>query len=269
MVTVFYTCYMFKKCINTRIKSCCSVAKSCLTVCDHMECSTPSFPVFHYFPKFAQTRIHWVNDTIQPSQICHPLFLMPSILPSIRVSWTRLSRLPIHRILQARILECVAILFSRGHSQPRDRTQISCIAGRFFTVWATREALINMALGFGKFFSLLQTSLVAQMVKRLPTMRETWVRSLCREDPLENEMATLSSTLTWKTPLTEENGRLQSVWLQRVRHDWATSPSTLSPFSLLQKWVLEGLWVIWKGYVCISHSVMSKWSGGMLSEIRG
>ena len=46
----------------------------------------------------------------------------------------------IHRILQARILEWVAISFSRGSSWPRDRTRVSCIAGRFFTVWATREA---------------------------------------------------------------------------------------------------------------------------------
>ena len=54
------------------------------------------------------------------------------------------------------------------------------------------------------------------MVKRLPTMRETWVRSLGWEDPLEKEMATDSSTLAWKIPRTEEPGGLQSVGLQRV-----------------------------------------------------
>ena len=47
----------------------------------------------------------------------------------------------VHGILQARVLECVAIPFSRGSSRPRDWTQVSCTAGRFFTVWATREAL--------------------------------------------------------------------------------------------------------------------------------
>ena len=47
----------------------------------------------------------------------------------------------VHGILQARILEWVAIPFSRGSSQPRDQTQVSCISGRFFTSWATREAL--------------------------------------------------------------------------------------------------------------------------------
>ena len=50
--------------------------------------------------------------------------------------------------------------------------------------------------------------MVAQMVKNLPTMQETWVRSLGREDPLEKEMATHSSILAWRTPWTEEPGRL-------------------------------------------------------------
>ena len=53
-----------------------------------------------------------------------------------------------------------------------------------------------------------RTFLVAQMVKRLSTMRETWVRSLCQEDPLEKEMAIHSSTTAWKIPWTEETGRL-------------------------------------------------------------
>ena len=57
------------------------------------------------------------------------------------------------------------------------------------------------------------------MVKRLPTMQETQVRSLGREDPLEKEMATHSSTLACKIPWTEEPGRLQSMGSQRVGHD--------------------------------------------------
>ena len=63
------------------------------------------------------------------------------------------------------------------------------------------------------------TSLVAQRVKHLPTVRETWVRSLGQEDPLEKEMATHSSTLAWKIPWTEECSRLQFMGSQRVRHD--------------------------------------------------
>ena len=65
----------------------------------------------------------------------------------------------------------------------------------------------------------LWTSLVAQIVKCLPTMRETWVGSLGQEDPLENEMAIHSSTLAWKIPWMEEPGRLQSMGSQRVGHD--------------------------------------------------
>ena len=54
------------------------------------------------------------------------------------------------------------------------------------------------------------------MVKHLPTVRETWVQSLGREDFLEKEMATHSSILAWKIPWTEESGRLQSMGSQRV-----------------------------------------------------
>ena len=61
-------------------------------------------------------------------------------------------------------------------------------------------------------------SLVAQMVKHLPAMKETWVQSLCRKDPLEKEMATHSSTFAWKITWTEEPGRLQSMGSQRVGH---------------------------------------------------
>ena len=63
------------------------------------------------------------------------------------------------------------------------------------------------------------TSLVAQKVKRLSTMRETWVRSLGWEDPLEKEMAIHSRTVAWKIPWTEEPGGLQSMGSLRVGHN--------------------------------------------------
>ena len=63
------------------------------------------------------------------------------------------------------------------------------------------------------------TSLVAQTVKNLPAVRETWVPSLGREDPLEEGMATHSSILAWRIPWTEEPGGLQSMGSQRVGHD--------------------------------------------------
>ena len=63
------------------------------------------------------------------------------------------------------------------------------------------------------------TSLVAQMVKHLPTIQETWVQYLGQEDLLEKEMATHSSLHAWKIPWMEEPGGLQSMGSQRVRHD--------------------------------------------------
>ena len=150
-------------------------------------------------------------------------------------------------ILQGRILEWVAFPFSRESSQPRDRTGVPCIAGRFFTNWAMKEArkpegiakfpsaeegisyplqyswasLVaqESACNMGDLGSLpglgrspgegisypLQyswASLVAQLVKNLPTMKETWVWSLGWEDALEKGKATHSSILAWRIPQT-------------------------------------------------------------------
>ena len=60
---------------------------------------------------------------------------------------------------------------------------------------------------------------MAQMVKSLPAMQETWVRSLGQEDPLQKGMATHSSILVWRIPRTEEAGGLKSMGSQRVGHD--------------------------------------------------
>ena len=61
------------------------VAQSCPAVCDPMDCSTPGFSVHHQLPKLSQTHVHRVNDAIQHFILCHPLLLLPSIFPSIRV----------------------------------------------------------------------------------------------------------------------------------------------------------------------------------------
>ena len=62
-----------------------SVAQSCPTLCDPMNCSTPGLPVHHQFPEFTQTHVHRVGDAIQPSHPLSSLLLLPPILPSIRV----------------------------------------------------------------------------------------------------------------------------------------------------------------------------------------
>ena len=66
---------------------------------------------------------------------------------------------------------------------------------------------------------LTKASLVAQMVKYLPAMQETWFQSLGQENPLQKEMATHSSILAWRIPWTEEPGGLQSTGSQRVGHN--------------------------------------------------
>ena len=83
-----------------------------------------------------------------------------------------------------------------------------------------------MSANLGAFLFLISSisalpwaSLVAQRVKCLPAMWETWVRSPGWEDPLEKEMATHFSTLAWKIPHRKEPGRLQCIGLQRVAHD--------------------------------------------------
>jgi len=65
----------------------------------------------------------------------------------------------------------------------------------------------------------VRASLVAQTVKNLPAMQETWVQYLGQEDPLDKGMATHFSILAWRIPWTEETGRLQSMGSQRVRYD--------------------------------------------------
>ena len=105
----------------------------------------------------------------------------------------------VHGILQARIQEWVAVSFSRGSSQPRDWTQVPCIAGEFLTSWATREAQGHI-----------------------------W-RMLRLEPPH-------SSTLAWKIPWMDEPGRLQSMGLLRVEHDWVTSFSLFTFMHWRRKW---------------------------------
>ena len=69
------------------------------------------------------------------------------------------------------------------------------------------------------YFSLVGVSLVAQMVKNLPAMKETWIQSLGQEDSLEKRVTTHSSIPAWRIPWTGEPGRLQSTESERVRHD--------------------------------------------------
>ena len=80
-----YIVPLFGAVISSALGCCCSVAKSCLTFCNPMDCSTPGFPVLHYLLEFAQFHVHWVSDPIQPLHPPHPLLLLPSTFPGVRV----------------------------------------------------------------------------------------------------------------------------------------------------------------------------------------
>ena len=88
-----------------------------------------------------------------------------------------------------------------------------------FPVGPQPQGLVCDVLFYSGLYSLL-AFLVAQMVKHLPAKQETQVQSLGWEDPLKKEMAIYPSILAWKTPWMEEPGRLQSMWSQRVGHDF-------------------------------------------------
>ena len=158
---------------------------------------------------------------------------------------------------------------------------VYCIAGRFFTNWAIREAWIlkisvvkwmstqrmGVFLKLESWFSqafligalgisirLIWASLVAQRLKHLPPMRETWVRSLGREDPLEKEMAIHSSLLAWRISWMEKPGRLQSMGSQRVGHDWATSPSPSGTEFAVPSWICV------VSLICHMESISVSWN---------
>ena len=112
-------------------------------------------------------------------------------------------------------------------------------------------------------------SLVAQMEKHLPTMRETWVQSLGQEDPLEKEMAPHSSTRAWKIPWTEEPGRLQSAAAAKSLQLCPTqcnpidgSPPCSPVPGILQARTLE--WVA----ISFSHALKWKVKVKLLSHVR-
>ena len=136
---------------------------SCVRLCDPMDFSTPGLPVHHQLLELAQTHVPGVGDAIQPSHPLSPLLLLPSVFSTIRVfsnelvlniSWPKYWNFSFNispsneysGLISCRInwfsrQECWSGLkISRGSSQPRDQTPVSHIAGRFFTVWATREA---------------------------------------------------------------------------------------------------------------------------------
>ena len=155
---------------------------------------------FHFLAIFPISLFRNISSTHNLRVLaCFFLFLPLLKFHFIKWKWKSLSCVwlfvtpmddTVHGILQTRILEWVAVPFSRGSSPPRDQTQVSHIAGGFFTSWATRE-----------------------FYKGMQQIHLHW---------REKEIAIRSNILAWETPWTEEAGRLQSMESQRIRHNWAT-----------------------------------------------
>ena len=118
-----------------------------------MDSSTPGFPVLLHLPELAQTHVKRIATVISitiivPNRLASGVRCKTSSVVSVAQLYPTLCSpmdcsLPgpsVHGILQARILKCVANSFSRRSPWPRDWTQVSCILGRFFTIWASGEA---------------------------------------------------------------------------------------------------------------------------------
>ena len=92
------------------ILSCCSVTKSCPTLCDPMNCSTPGFPVLCCLLEFAQILVHWVSDASNHLILCCPLLLLPSVFPNITVFSNECSSHQVAQVLELQLNHLLIIL---------------------------------------------------------------------------------------------------------------------------------------------------------------
>ena len=149
--------------------------------------------------------------SVMPSKhliLCCPLLLLPSIFPSIRV-FSNESAVKWPKYWS----------FSFNISPSNEHPGLISFRMDWLDLLAVQGTLKSLHQHHNC------ASLVAQRLKHLPAMWETWVQSLGWEDTLEKEMATRSSILAWRIPWTEEPGGLQSTRSQRVGQDWVTSLS--------------------------------------------
>ena len=186
-----------------------SVALSCLTLCDPVDCSMPGLPIHHQLLGLTQTHVHRVGDAIQPphpvSLPTPPTFNLPSIFPSMRV-------------------------FSND-SDLKDPGMES----KYFLALCIRQPKywLDMIQGEEKVHFENKPIKKNQFKDYKQRM---WYISFNIQSVLEKAMAPHSSTLAWKIPWTEEPGRLQSMGSIRVGHDWVTSLSLFTFMHWGRKW---------------------------------
>ena len=192
---------------------------------NHLILSTLLSFCLQSFPKSGSFPMSWVcirwpkyqRFSISPSSEY-------SRLVSFRIDWFDL--LAVHRtpesLLQHYSLKASVLWSSAFFMVQLSHTYMTTGKTITLTIWTCVDKVMFLLFNTLSRF-VCRASLVAQTVKHLPAMRETQVRFLGREDPLEKKMAIHSSTLAWKIPWTEEPDRLQSMGSRRIRHDWATS----------------------------------------------
>ena len=177
-------------------------------------------PSKHLFTVVCQTQL-WCHLTNIHSLKPHGIMSMVAIfsLPSSRKgNWGR--RIPAGSTKRGRdaVPECAL--------QLQTPSFVSAISVRseaaIWPVWHAPRLHTGLTQSFIEIAMNPRASLGAQMAKKPPAMQGTWVRSLGWEDPLEEGMPTHSSILAWRIPRTWEPGRLQSMGLQRVGHNWVT-----------------------------------------------
>ena len=178
-------------------QGCCSFTRSCPTLCDPMNCSTPGFSVLHYLLEFVQTPGHWVSDAIQPFHPLMPPSPLTSIPPSIRAFSSELT-------LHIRWPKYWSFSFS-----------ISC----------TNEysGFIFFSIDWFDFLTVQGTlkSVLHHHSSKASIFWHSAFLHLYMTTVTEWEMTTYSSILASKVPWTEEPGRLESMGSQRIGHDWA------------------------------------------------
>ena len=172
-----------------------------------------------------------MSDSLRPHGLQHTRLPSPSPTPR-----AYLNPCPLSRWCHPTISSSVVPFFSQLQSVPASE---SFLVSQFFASGAqsigVSASVSVLPMNIQDWFPLQFGFLVAQRLKRLPLMQETWVWSLGQEDPLEKEMVTQSSTLAWRIAWMEKPGGLQSLGSQRVRHDQATSLSLSQHICSFQK----------------------------------
>ena len=211
-------------------KCCCSLAQSCPTLCEPMDCSTSSFPVLHYLPKFAQTHVHLGDDGYNHLILYHPLLLLPSVFPSIRVFSNESAlhiRWPKHWCFsispskeQSRLISFRIDWFDLLAVQGTFKSYLQNHISKASILWCSAFFMVQLShpcVTTGKTIALTIWTFVSKVMSLL------FNTGLSRS----RQWHPTPVLMPGKSPWMEEPGRLQSMGSLRVRHDWPTSLSRI------------------------------------------